>query len=66
MFHVSAHGDLHWSSQFAVVALGSNLGDSARLLREAADQIARLSARPLSRSSLWESTPVDCPAGSPH
>jgi len=29
------------------------------------DALDRLSALPLRRSSLWESTPVDCPPGSP-
>lgn len=49
----------------ALVALGSNLGAPARLLREAMDALEGLSARPLRRSSLWHSAPVDCPPGSP-
>jgi 2-amino-4-hydroxy-6-hydroxymethyldihydropteridine diphosphokinase len=48
----------------AVVALGSNLGDSAALLHEAMMRLEKLSARPLVRSSLWRTTPVDCPPGS--
>jgi len=48
-----------------IVALGSNLGDSANVLREAVIRLASLSARRLRRSSLWRSTPVDCPPGSP-
>jgi len=48
----------------AFVALGSNLGDSPRILRQAADRLAALSTRPLLRSSLWRTVPVDCPPGS--
>lgn len=48
-----------------VVALGSNLGDSAGLIRWAMDRLEPRSAAPLRRSSLWTSTPVDCPPGSP-
>jgi 2-amino-4-hydroxy-6-hydroxymethyldihydropteridine diphosphokinase len=48
-----------------VVALGSNLGDSAAMLLRAMDALQALSTVPLLRSSLWTSTPVDCPAGSP-
>lgn len=50
---------------WAFVALGSNLGDSSRLIREATDQLQRLSVEPVLRSSLWTSLPVDCPPGSP-
>ncbi|HSH92786.1 MAG TPA: 2-amino-4-hydroxy-6-hydroxymethyldihydropteridine diphosphokinase [Roseimicrobium sp.] len=47
------------------IALGSNLGDSANILRTAMDGLQSLSATPIRRSSLWQSTPVDCPPGSP-
>lgn len=47
----------------AFIALGSNLGDSPRLLREAAARLSALSARPLLRSSLWRTAPVACPPG---
>ena len=47
----------------AFIALGSNLGDSPRLLREAAERLAALSSLPLLRSSLWRTAPVDCPPG---
>ena len=47
------------------VALGSNLGDSVAILREALDQLAKASIFPIHASSLWSSTPVDCPPGSP-
>jgi 2-amino-4-hydroxy-6-hydroxymethyldihydropteridine diphosphokinase len=48
-----------------VVAFGSNLGDSASLIGAAMDRIEERSARPLRRSSLWTSTPVDCPPDAP-
>jgi 2-amino-4-hydroxy-6-hydroxymethyldihydropteridine diphosphokinase len=49
----------------ALIALGSNLGDSHATVLAAMDALDRLSALPLRRSSLWESAPVDCPPGSP-
>jgi 2-amino-4-hydroxy-6-hydroxymethyldihydropteridine diphosphokinase len=49
----------------AVVALGSNLGDSRRMVLDAMDRLRDLSAAPLLTSSLWQTSPVDCPPGSP-
>jgi 2-amino-4-hydroxy-6-hydroxymethyldihydropteridine diphosphokinase len=49
----------------AIIALGSNVGDSPSILRRAMDRLSGLSARPLVKSSLWQTTPVDCPPGSP-
>jgi len=49
----------------AYIALGSNVGDSPSILRRAMDQLEILSTKPLTRSSLWQTTPVDCPSGSP-
>ena len=49
----------------AIIALGSNLGDSPNLLRQAMARLAELSAKPLVASSLWQTSPVDCPPGSP-
>ena len=49
----------------AFVALGSNLGNSRDLIRRAVDRLRLLSAAPLLESSLWQSSPVDCPPGSP-
>lgn len=49
----------------AYIALGSNVGDSPSILRRAMDQLEKLSLKPLKRSSLWQTTPVDCPPGSP-
>lgn len=47
------------------IGLGSNLGDSVSIVRRAMAELQRLSAAPLLKSSLWRSTPVDCPPGSP-
>ena len=49
----------------AFVALGSNLGDSRRILEAAFERLQKLSSSPIRRSSLWRSAPVDCPPGSP-
>jgi 2-amino-4-hydroxy-6-hydroxymethyldihydropteridine diphosphokinase len=49
----------------AIVALGSNLGDSQIILERAMDQLEKISDELLVRSSLWPTKPVDCPPGSP-
>lgn len=49
----------------AFISLGSNIGDSENILRRAMDRLAELSTQPPLRSSLWQTTPVDCPPGSP-
>jgi len=50
--------------ELALVALGSNVGDSRNLVLEAMDRLQELSAAALLRSALWQTTPVDCPPGS--
>ncbi len=52
-------------SEIAIVAIGSNLGDSPVLVCRAIGRLQELSDQPLLVSSLWQSTPVDCPPGSP-
>ena len=47
------------------IALGSNLGDSERILRTAMVRLGEFSAEPLLTSSFWQTAPVDCPPGSP-
>ena len=47
------------------IALGSNIGDPRQNVQEAIDRLEKLTAVPLSKSSLWQTTPVDCPPGSP-
>jgi 2-amino-4-hydroxy-6-hydroxymethyldihydropteridine diphosphokinase len=49
----------------AFIGLGSNLGNPVRNVRIAMDRLEALSAEPLLKSSLWQTTPVDCPPGSP-
>ncbi len=51
-------------ASIAVIALGSNLGDSARIIREAISQLEEFSVLPILQSSLWQTSPVDCPPGS--
>ncbi|HEY0548584.1 MAG TPA: 2-amino-4-hydroxy-6-hydroxymethyldihydropteridine diphosphokinase [Verrucomicrobiae bacterium] len=53
------------SGKRALIALGSNLGDSISVIREACDRLQELSDSPIRKSSLWRTTPVDCPPGSP-
>jgi 2-amino-4-hydroxy-6-hydroxymethyldihydropteridine diphosphokinase len=47
------------------IALGSNLGDSRRTILEAVARLQTFSDRPLFKSSLWQTTPVNCPPDSP-
>ncbi|MGO8741118.1 MAG: 2-amino-4-hydroxy-6-hydroxymethyldihydropteridine diphosphokinase [Limisphaerales bacterium] len=51
--------------EIAFVALGSNLGNSIDIVSKAIAELQLLSGQPLLKSSLWQSTPVDCPPGSP-
>jgi len=51
--------------QYAFVALGSSLGDSANILRRAFQKLQDFSVEPVARSAIWKTTPVDCPPGSP-
>ena len=52
-------------SNSTYIALGSNLGDSVSIIERAFVELQKLSVRPIQQSSLWRSTPVDCPPGSP-
>ncbi|HEU5397625.1 MAG TPA: 2-amino-4-hydroxy-6-hydroxymethyldihydropteridine diphosphokinase [Verrucomicrobiae bacterium] len=49
----------------AFVALGSNQGDSVQMVRKAMQRLQPFSTVPILKSSLWETSPVDCPPGSP-
>ena len=51
--------------KLAIVALGSNLGDPRQNVLRAMERLQALSEHPLLKSSLWQTAPVDCPAGSP-
>jgi 2-amino-4-hydroxy-6-hydroxymethyldihydropteridine diphosphokinase len=48
-----------------IVALGSNLGDSRKIILDAMARLRELSVKPILKSSLWQTTPVDCPPDSP-
>ncbi len=48
----------------AFVALGSNLGDSRQIILDAMARLQKFSNRPILKSSLWQTSPVDCPPGS--
>jgi 2-amino-4-hydroxy-6-hydroxymethyldihydropteridine diphosphokinase len=50
---------------FAFIALGSNLGDARQNVLRAMVRLQRYSERPVLKSSLWQTRPVDCPPGSP-
>ena len=62
---MNAERGVRSAEQLALIALGSNLGDSVELLRKVFARLETLSAAPLRKSSLWQTTPVDCPPGSP-
>ena len=49
----------------AIIALGSNLGDSQKVILTVMDSLQKLSNKPLLKSSLWQTSPVDCPPDSP-
>ena len=56
---------LHLPSSLVFVALGSNLGDSRRIILDAMARLQKISDQPLLKSSLWQTTPVNCPPNSP-
>ena len=51
------------SPHHAVVAIGANLGDRARTLRDAVRHLT-CSLNLVRLSSVWETAPIDCPLGS--
>ena len=53
------------NSKLAIVALGSNLGDSRRIVLDAMARLQSFSNQPILKSSLWQTSPVNCPPGSP-
>ncbi|HEY4417807.1 MAG TPA: 2-amino-4-hydroxy-6-hydroxymethyldihydropteridine diphosphokinase [Verrucomicrobiae bacterium] len=50
---------------FAIIALGSNLGDSQEIIGDAMMRLQHFSDAPILKSSLWQTSPVDCPPDSP-
>jgi 2-amino-4-hydroxy-6-hydroxymethyldihydropteridine diphosphokinase len=53
------------SGLLALIALGSNLGDSRQIILAAIMRLQKFSDAPILKSSLWQSLPVDCPPDSP-
>lgn len=49
---------------WVLIGVGSNQGDCAAIVRLAMDALERFAAGPVRRSSLWRTSPVDCPPGS--
>ena len=47
------------------MALGSNLGDSRKIVLDAMTRLQSFSDQPILKSSLWQTSPVNCPPGSP-
>ena len=62
---MKAEGRRQKAEGLAIIALGSNLGDSARVIQQAIGRLQQFSDAPLRQSSLWQTAPVDCPPGSP-
>jgi len=51
-------------NSMVLVGLGSNQGDSAATVRAAMERLGEFAAGELRRSSLWRTSPVNCPPGS--
>jgi 2-amino-4-hydroxy-6-hydroxymethyldihydropteridine diphosphokinase len=51
--------------EMVIVALGANQGDCRGNILCAMQRLEELSEKPLLRSSLWQTAPVNCPPGSP-
>ena len=49
----------------AIVALGSNLGDSRKIILGAIARLQTFSDEPIMKSSLWRTSPLNCPPNSP-
>jgi 2-amino-4-hydroxy-6-hydroxymethyldihydropteridine diphosphokinase len=51
--------------RLSYIALGSNLGDSRKIILDAIPRLQNLSSGPILKSSLWQTSPVNCPPDSP-
>jgi 2-amino-4-hydroxy-6-hydroxymethyldihydropteridine diphosphokinase len=47
------------------VGLGSNLGDSRKIILDALARLQSFADAPILKSSLWQTSPVNCPPDSP-
>lgn len=61
-----SHSLYHPPSVLAIIALGSNLGDSPQIISAAMERLQNFSDEPVLKSSLWQTAPIDCPPGSPN
>jgi 2-amino-4-hydroxy-6-hydroxymethyldihydropteridine diphosphokinase len=61
----TVHGPQGTVEAWAFVALGANVGEAQGSILRAMGKLEKLSEKPLLRSSLWQTTPVECPPGSP-
>ena len=52
-------------SEMVIIALGSNLGDSRKIVLDAMTRLQNFSDAPILKSSLWQTSPVNCPPNSP-
>jgi 2-amino-4-hydroxy-6-hydroxymethyldihydropteridine diphosphokinase len=52
-------------SEVVIIALGSNQGDPRHNVLRALNLLQEFSEHPIRASSLWETTPLDCPPNSP-
>lgn len=48
-----------------LIAIGANLGNPETKIHEAFQELEAMSLAGVKRSSIWKTSPVDCPAGSP-
>ncbi len=53
------------AAPITVIALGSNLGEARENILRAMGRLQKFSDQPLLKSSLWQTSPVDCPPDSP-
>jgi len=54
------------NSKLVLVALGSNLGDLRKIILDALARLRNFSDGPILKSSLWQTSPVNCPPASPN
>jgi 2-amino-4-hydroxy-6-hydroxymethyldihydropteridine diphosphokinase len=52
-------------TEIVFIALGSNLGDSWEIILDAMARLQKFSDEPILKSSLWQTSPVNCPPDSP-
>jgi 2-amino-4-hydroxy-6-hydroxymethyldihydropteridine diphosphokinase len=51
--------------RLSYIALGSNLGNSRQIILAVMARLQDFSGQPILKSSLWQTSPVDCPPDSP-